>query len=295
VSIFVTGNYQAFYYWMNRRRQFKLLAMSRVSQSTTAAVVNLGMGLPSPGPTGLISGTVLGQAVCTGILGRYLWRRNRIERYALSAGSMKEQAKRYVNFPKYSILADSINNAANQIPVVLLTSFFGSSVVGFFNLTQRVLAAPISLVATSIFDVFKQRASSDFAALGNCREIYVKTFKNLVLISILPFVLLFVVSPGLFAFFFGETWRISGEFARIMTVLFFLRFTASPLGYVLYIAGKQNLDLIWQIVLFILTTSSIILGYYFGKVEYSIAFFTISYSLMYILYLFMSYKFAKGT
>lgn len=292
LSMFLTGLYQAFYYWMNRRKEFKILALNRISQSSGTALVNLGFS--SWGPAGLICGTLLGQGIGVGFLGRQILKKNRNEKYAFQRQRMMEQAKKYLKFPKYSILADSINNAANQVPVILLMNFFGSSIVGFFNLTQRVLAAPISIAATSVLDVFKQQASRDFVTLGNCRAIYLKTFKNLILISILPFAGLFFFAPQLFTFIFGPQWRISGEFARILTILFFLRFTVSPLSYVLYIAGKQNYDLFWQMGLFVVTTISIASGAYLGKAEYSIALFSLSYSGMYLIYLFMSYHFSKG-
>jgi len=175
-----------------------------------------------------------------------------------------------------------------------LSSFFGPIVTGFFGLTQRVLGTPVSLISTSVFDVFNERASSDYRKDGNCRDIYIKTFKGLFLLSIIPFMIFFFTAPKLFSIIFGKNWIVAGEYAQILSLMFFFRFTCSPLTYVLYIAQKQNYDLVWQIALFIAIISSIITGAYWNSAKVSMICLSLSYSIMYIIYFLLSYHFAKG-
>jgi O-antigen/teichoic acid export membrane protein len=143
--------------------------------------------------------------------------------------------------------------------------------------------------------VFRERASRDYRIHGNCRSVYIKTIKSLVLISILPFLVLFFAAPDLFSFVFGPSWKIAGEYTRILSLMFFFRFTSSPLSYVFYIAEKQNYDLIWQIILFIVSILSILAGVWRGSPQFSLLCFSISYSVMYLVYLYFSYTFAKGS
>lgn len=293
-SLFLSGLYSTFTYWLNRKRQYKSLAFNRVYQSSATAGINLGMGLSVSGASGLVVASIAGQTIATGALGWQVWKDDKSIMGFVTKDKIKMQAKRYHKFPIYSLPADFVNVAANQMPVLLLNNFFGATIVGFFSLTQRVLGTPIFLIAQSILGVFRERASSDYNRYGNCKEIYIKTFKTLFLISIVPFLFFFLTAPWLFTFVFGKEWRIAGDFAQILSPLFLLRFTSSPLSYVFFIAEKQNYDLYGQILLLIFSVSSIIIGGYLNNPKISIICFSMSYSFIYILYLLMSYYFAKG-
>ena len=294
LSILLTGIYQMLNYWSNRKKQYKRLAISRILQSSVIAVVSLVIGISKFGFIGLIVGNIVGQGMATGFLIWQVWGENKYRRTLITKSSMRCLMLRYKDFPRYSIPADFINTASNQTPFFLLNNFFNGEVVGFYSLTQRVLGAPITLIAGSILDVFKQRASNDYAKYGNCRKIYIETFKRLLLFSIIPFVVFFFTAPKLFILLFGNDWQTAGEYARIMSVMFFFRFISSPLGYVLYITEKQKYDLIWQVFLCIFTIISILSGVYFNSAKVSIICFSISYSVMYVFYFILSYNFSKG-
>jgi len=294
LSILIVGFYQPLNYWQIGKKGFGKLAANKIVQSGAMAGFQVGTGYFAPDPGGLILGQIAGQGIGVGILGRYVLKEDREKLKAVTFRRMMQQAGRYRKFPQYSLVADLINTFSNQMPNFLLNSFFGTSAVGFFALTQRVLGSPISLIAGSILDVFKERASRDYRTLGNCRDIYIKTFKSLLLISIVPFLIFFLAAPAIFSFIFGANWRVAGEYARILSVMFLCRFVASPLSYVLFVAEKQNYDLIWQIFLFISTVISIGIGIYLKSDKISLMLFSASYSIMYIFYLFLSYNFAKG-
>lgn len=294
VSVLLTGIFQALNYWSNRRKQYKRLAMRKILQSGTTVISQLISGSMKSGSSGLIGGSIIGQAVATGIFAREVWKEDKKEVYLIDTAKLKQLFNRYNNFPKYDIPSSLINVLSNQLPVVFFSSFFSSAIAGFYSLTQRILTTPISLVATSILDVFKQKASEDYARFGNCNKIYIKTFRVLVMFSIIPFTVLFISAPALFMFIFGEKWKMAGEYAQIMTTMFFFRFIASPLSFVLYIAEKQHYEFIWQLVLFFLTIASLLIGGFLKDAKISIILFSFLYALMYIFYLMLTYRVSKG-
>ena len=106
--------------------------------------------------------------------------------------------------------------------------------------------------------------------------------------------ILAIAAPPLFALVFGEKWRVSGEYAQLLAPMFFFRFVASPLSYVLFIAEKQQLDLALQVVLLISSGVSLSVGLAFGSIKIALAAFSIAYSVLYIAYLMVSYRLAKG-
>jgi O-antigen/teichoic acid export membrane protein len=176
----------------------------------------------------------------------------------------------------------------------LLTGLFSASTAGFYMLTQRVLNAPISLVASAIGDVFRQEASRQYAEKKECRAVYLSTLKKLVLLSFFPFISLFFIAEHLFAIVFGEEWRIAGEYAAILAPMYFFRFIASPLSSMFMIAEVQKFDLAWQVVLFIFVLISLIFGGYYYSVEVALYSFSLTYCLMFAINLYLSYSLACG-
>jgi O-antigen/teichoic acid export membrane protein len=244
---------------------------------------------------GLILGDLAGFLFAAVFLGLICWRRSDLSRPRLTFDQIRKLAQRYSRFPQFSMPANLINMASNQAPVILLGNFFGSAAVGFLNLSQKALAGPLALFSKSVSDVFRERAGRDYRIHGNCRSVYVKTLKSLVLISIPFFLVLFFAAPAIFSFVFGSSWKIAGEYTRILSLMFFLRFTAGPLSYMFYIAEKQNYDLLWQVILFFVTILSILAGVWQGSPRFSLLCFSIGYSVMYLVNLYFSYSFAKGS
>jgi O-antigen/teichoic acid export membrane protein len=100
---------------------------------------------------------------------------------------------------------------------------------------------------------------------------------------------IFAFAPDFCAWIFGEPWRGAGEFARILSLLYFFNFVASPLSYVFFVAGKQKVEFVWQIALFITTITVFLAPLSLTQVLWN---YTISYSLLYVVYLYLSHRFA---
>lgn len=293
-STLLLGLYQSLNYWSNRKAQYKRLAISRMVQSGSAALAQLGSGYAGSGAVGLVGGQITGQVLATSVLARLIWREDRGLICTLLPLRCAALAKKYIDFPKYLIAAHGFNTASGQMPVLLLSALFNTTAAGFFTLTQRVMAAPMALVAGALGDVFRQEASQAYMRQGQCKVIYQKTFKRLLLISAVPFTIFFFVAPALFAWMFGEQWRVAGEYAQILTPMAFFQFITSPVSQVAVIAGKQKIDLVWQIVLFFLLGSAFFLGKCIDDLKTTLIIFSVVYSIMYIVSGFINYKLSMG-
>ncbi|WP_313089860.1 lipopolysaccharide biosynthesis protein [Stutzerimonas nitrititolerans] len=293
VSTLLVGVYQSLNYWSNRKAHYKRLAISRTVQSGSAAMAQLGSGYAGGGAAGLVAGQITGQVLATGVMARLIWREDHALIRALRPLRCLALGKRYINFPKYLIVAHGFNTASGQMPVLLLGALFSTSAAGFFTLTQRVMAAPMSLIASALGDVFRQEASQAYIQQGNCKAIYQRTFKRLLLISVAPFTTFFFVAPALFAWVFGEQWRVAGEYAQILTPMAFLQFITSPLSSMFMISEKQRLDLIWQVFLLFLVISSFMLGQLFSSAGDTLRLFSAAYCVAYGVNGLMTYHFAR--
>lgn len=294
LSTMLTGIYQSLNYWSNRKSNYSRLAISRVFQSTSSATGQLVGGAAKAGTLGLVAGQIFGQLISTLTLAFLILKSDHKELSCINRKGILKQAKRYKNFPKLLIVAHGFNVASAQSAVLLLNTLFSPVVAGLYMLTQRVLDAPISLVASAIGDVFRQEASYTYAQTGQCLEIYKNTAKKLVMLSAIPFAVFYFLAPHAFSLIFGQDWRIAGEYAQILTPMFFLRFITSPLSSMFMIAEKQSLDLAWQILLFSLTFGSFSFGYHLDNLELALVLYTASYSLLSSISGFLTYRMAKG-
>ncbi len=198
---------------------------------------------------------------------------------------------KHASFWRFSLPAGLLNTVAGKFPLLMIGVKFGLPAAGLYALTERMLTAPISLLAASVLEVFKRQSVHEFQTLGNCEQAFRSTFKALVLLGCGPALLILAFAPSLCAWIFGEPWREAGEFARILAPLYFMNFVASPLSYVFFVAGKQKVELMWQVALFITTITVFLTPFTLRQMLMN---YTISYSLLYLIYLYLSYKFAKN-
>jgi O-antigen/teichoic acid export membrane protein len=200
--------------------------------------------------------------------------------------------KKHQPFWRFSLPAGLLNIVAGKFPLFLVGAKYGLFAAGLYALTERILAAPASLLASSVLEVFKRQSVHEFQTVGNCEEAFRSTFKALVILGSGPVLCIFVFAPDLCARIFGEPWREAGEFARILAPLYFFNFVASPLSYVFFVAGKQRMELAWQTALFV-TTFAVFLSP--TSLKQTLVNYTISYSALYVVYLYLSYRSAKNS
>lgn len=244
LTVFLTGAYQSFNYWLNRQKKYKEMSQNRVMQSGITAATQCSTGYGVVGPSGLIAGILVGQSVTTALIFRGFWKWVRHQR--ISYTHIKSQAKQYIDHPKLLVPSHGISMLSTQLPIFFLSSFFGNEAAGFFSLASRVISLPSSLIANAIGDVFRQRATAEYHKYGEFKNIYIKTLKNTFSISIIPFTLFFFFSPFIFACVFGDVWRRAGEYVQILAISFFFGFIFTPIDKAALIVGAVRYIFWWH-------------------------------------------------
>jgi len=290
LNVFIMSTVSILFCWNNRVRNYKNLSNNQVIKGTVQGFSNVVIGSIAKIEGGLILGTFLGSL--TSIL--YLITKTKYDFRGFKPRKLKSLAllKKYIKFPKYMVPSGLLEGMSMQLPVFFLGSFFGSSVVGFYSLSQRIIRLPVMLIGASIASVFRQEASFHLAGEGSCRSIFERTFKKLFLMATIPFILFYFVAPELFRFVFGKEWEVAGNYVQILMPMFYLQFIVSPLSGMFMLAEKQQYDLYMQVYLVIGVLLAFIVGYKcFDSVEISLGIYSFAYSLKYIFELTMSYKF----
>jgi O-antigen/teichoic acid export membrane protein len=286
VGTWLTANMQTTLAYATSHNAFGKAARAKVWGAGTIAAAQLLLLAGGADALGLLAGQLIGLA--TGLLvARRLLNPPRA-RVGLTLGpDARAYLVRHRKFWNYALPSNLLNSLVGQLPLFLIGMRHGALAAGLFALTQRVLAAPISLLAASVLEVFKRESVHEFQTVGNCKQAYRYTFKVLILLGLLPSLILLAFSPQLFAWVFGPAWREAGELAQILAPLYFLNFIASPLSYVFFVTGKQNVDMWWQVTLFTMTVIVFIMP---GSLHDNVLWYAVGYSTLYLVYLHMSWQ-----
>ena len=180
-----------------------------------------------------------------------------------------------------------------QLTNIIISSVYSIVTLGYYSLVQRILGLPSSLIGASIGKVFFSEANQEKRMSGNVINSFKYTIFKLIIIGVPIFGLLYVTVEYFFAFVFGEEWRIAGEYAKIIIPFYFIQFIVSAISVVEAVMEKQNIDLIFNISLLLISLIVIFISMNLSFKAFLIN-WTISMIVLYALYLFVLYKMAKG-
>lgn len=284
--VWLLGLYNILNYLNNRKKSYKDMAQATVYKSVAQAAVQLGAGTVKATASGLISGQIISNLVANTRLALNAKRQYKLSK--ISWLEMKRLAKRYIDFPKYSMWATLSNTLSYQLLNMLITVFYSVATLGFYSLAQRILGMPSSLIGDSIGRVYFQQAALEKNKTGKAVKIFKSTTKKLMVLSCAFFIPLYFVLPLVFAIAFGEEWRIAGEYSQLILPIFVFRFVSAALSTTNSVFEKQGLSLAWQIGLLILSmTTLFVSGYYQFDFETFLKVYTAVISLHYILLYFI--------
>jgi O-antigen/teichoic acid export membrane protein len=171
-------------------------------------------------------------------------------------------AWRYRRFPLIGGLSALLGGAGLYLPTPLLSASYGPEVAGWFLLTQRIVGAPLLLVAMAIAQVYLARGA-ELVRQGNAPgvwRLFLRTGLVLALLATPPVVVLAAVAPWLVSEVFGASWLEAGVYLRILAPAFLLQFVVSPLSQTLNLLERQDLQAAWDLARLVLTLGGILLA-----------------------------------
>lgn len=290
VYIFFIAVYSGLGYWFQRFKKYKEITFANAIQVCCTALFSLIFGYLHV-KSGMIFSLIIGVILsCLFLVIRsreVFWK----DFFKLSTFTI---AKEYSSFPRYMILSDLSLTASQQFIPIVFSVLYNTTIVGFFAMANRMLRLPNIVITSSIANVFRNDAIDELRDKGNCKNLYISTFKKLAVMSFPIYLIIFIFSPFLFEWFFGKDWLQAGYFARILSALLMVEFIATPLNSIFYIVEKQKLLMWIQILLALGGIFMIYLGYsIFKDPYYSLILFCINSLFFNIVLLYYSYNFSK--
>jgi len=270
------GANSAFSYWAVREKRFGIISRTRVTRNASQVAVQLGGGVAGFGPLGLLLGDALGRVGGTWrIAAQFLEETPRnVGRAAMKR--LVYAAVRYRRFPLLMAWATLLNVGSIQIPLLLISYYFGAAQLGLYALTHRVLTLPASLIGHAVGQVFLADASR---VSGDPYRLAIFTRKVAITLYAVALPLMLVVgfaAPELFEMVFGASWRPAGQYAQILAPWFLLWFVSSPLSGLLIVRELQGSSVLFTSLELLMRVAAIAIGGKVGSVNGAVALLSVT-------------------
>lgn len=261
VGVLVTGLLQVFTAWGTRKEYYNIVSSSRIAQSGTTVIGQFSFKFTNSISLGLIWGNLIGTITSLFILIVLSVKKQAIQLRKVHKKQIMNNMVKYSNFPKFQSFSVLINSLSQNLPILLLTYFYQPEIAGFYSLTHRALNTPVRLIGGSVRQVYFQGAAKIYSNNQSIKTIFLKSTLGLAKISIVPYIILILFAPAIFAFVFGDAWIVSGIYAQLL-VLFIFTLTINPPAVMsIQILGLQKFNLVYEIFLAIFRFIAIYIGF----------------------------------
>ncbi|GIU01295.1 polysaccharide biosynthesis protein [Sulfurovum sp. TSL6] len=265
IALFFTGLFNMLSYYNNRKKNYKNIANATIIKSIVSAIIQLSIGFVKAGVTGLISGHIVSTLFANTRLFKNIIK-DKILLSKISKNKMITLTKHYKNFPKYQAPHAMLNTFSSNIPIYMFTPFFNLTVVGFYSLSTRIVFAPMMILAGASAKVYNQKVMQIHNEHGNSYGFTVRLLKSLLKKISIPFLIIIVFAPDIFAFVFGEVWREAGVYTQVLSPWLGMVIFTSTISFIPSLLNLQRKALFLEIVYTILRVIAISIGLYYQNV-----------------------------
>lgn len=277
------------YAYINRQRLYKVLFWNPTIGTVTNAIISIGLGLLHLGLWGYASGLLVSSFV---VLIHMLRKVNPFKGQIRAEYSPLKLLRKHKDFPLYQYPANLISTFSNQMPVQLISRFFGSIVLGSYSMCMSILGIPSKFLSAPVNRVYFQEATSRYNNGNDIGDFSFKILISNIKLAIIPIAILIIFGKPLFEIVLGDKWSQAGSFTAILGVYQLVLFCSSCLSGRYVIIGKQKINLYVSIIRIILTILAFLVGYKIFDDVYSVLIlysFICSTYLLFDLGLFLYY------
>ena len=296
LSIVLNAAYLTLESWANRKSKYNRMSAGRMAVVAITVTIQITLGKQGI-DGGLIIGTLVAQTFCVSVLTYITLKEVTLESgWSENLQKIKNVAGHYRSHPTYLIASQGAGALYQQLPVLLISSAFGSAAAGSYGMAMRLITLPTMTMANAIGAVFRQQAAEAYQQMGEFLDLFKKTFFASIGISIVPFALLFLYADDLLIFFLGESWSLTGKLAQVLAILGWVGFFSTPIDKGAIIVGNMKYIITWHILRLLTYVGGFYLcSLYSMQLLPLITALSLVGILFYLIDVVVEYKFAKGS
>ena len=263
--VFAMGAWNLLNYWYIRHKEYNPISRYQVSQNVLSSGGKLGMGWGGVLQGGMIYSVVVAPLIS--LLSSWVSARKTLlpALRRISWRGVCEQACVYRNFPYFVLPRSFVNMLAGQMPILLLTPFFGGEAVGFLSLAILLGYTPIGTITRAIYQVMYQHTMEQVHEQKPIGQIFRKFILSASAIIIPVFVGLWFMLPDLTAWLLGAEWHVSGEYIRWMLPWLYVSLLSCSINYLFDVFMQQKWGLFFEVMLAVMRVAGLCIGVWAGN------------------------------
>lgn len=272
---------QICYTWINKKSGYNILMKNPVIKNISVLIFALFFWLVDIGEYGYCLAMMFGQIVTIIHMKRYLPKKM----FTINTKIIKEVVVRNIYFVKYQMPTNIVTQFKNQLPIILIEAFFGTTILGYYSVSVRLLSAPINLIGSALGRVFFQTVSDMRREGKDIGEFALRNMKKASHMASLIMILIISFGDIGICILFGKDYLMAGNILRIVVIQnFFTLLMGSTLGLPT-VLGKQKYALISALFQIISQVISLSIGYYvFNNIYIALLIMSVIYIFIQLVY-----------
>ena len=286
LSTFFLGIFECFMYYLNRLKKYSLITYGRVSKGLILVITQTAFGLTGFTIDGLLYGLLLAQGISAALMVIFTIKSDP-KCFVYTRGNIGDLLRKYKDMPLYNTLISFTNNLSNQLPVFMLTNFYGSGASGDFGMANKIVNTPMGMIANSVGQVYYKEINEIMHSKRDLRAFTNRLYRNMFRIGLSPFTVLIFAAPWIFSWLLSDEYVTTGYMTQLLVPFYFISFMNNPATGLLTMLNRQKAGALYQLAL--LAGRIIALGagvYYFDNVLVTIGLFS-GVSLLFNAYLYL--------
>lgn len=291
IGVLFSGIYNSLQYWATRRKQFPVIAKTRMVQSISGVSIQIIMGAAGFAALGLIVGQIVKVSAGIRSLTISFWGEAYEFLKKLKFSNLENTFKKNDKYPKYSTFEALANSAGIQLPVIIIAAFTVGAEAGFLMLAMQIMAIPMRFIGGAVSQVYLSYAPEKYK-LGKLSSYTFDCILKLVKIGVIPLIVICLLAPFIVPYVFGAKWERTGDMMIWMLPWFIMQLIVSPVSMSLHITGHQRMALMLQTIGLVIRVGGLCLfGIYIDN--YMFEYYAISGFIFYCIYLLVVFLIIK--
>ncbi len=295
LTLLSTGLIQTLTAWNNRRKDYKTIAAVGIYRSVFQNLGNVLSAFLKLGAPGLLLSYVAGNAA--GIRRQAKEIKPEIPAVlAVPQAEVKAVAKENYRYPLFTAPSYFVNSLSFSSITFFIEALFEFRLLAYYSMSMRILGLPLALISANVGKIFMADASNEFNKTGTFRKTFNRMSLFLTAVALPMGIVMFFFAPPLSRFVFGPGWEVAGEYIKILTPMFLIRFIATAVSPGYMICGKQRTDAFLQVLLLVASVSAFLLArtqhYPIESFLWAISIFK---SLVYLVYFMLLWWYSRKT
>ena len=224
--------------WGLRNGDFKEISKVRMLHSLSMNASNIFFGFLGLGYKGLILGYIVGVILpASWFTRKYHLLKLKFKDFALKK-RYRVIGKTYQEFPKINLPHALMDISREMLIVFFILLYFDKTTLGSYDFSFKILKLPLTVLGSAMGQVYFQKIAAKNNNGESLVEITLLTMRNLFLISIIPFGILYFFGESLFSFVFGKEWTLAGKYSELMAPWLMMNLIVSPISQLPVVLGR---------------------------------------------------------